>query len=82
METVSAGLSINIYVTCPNEQCCAFIDLMDQGDTDGQDHNEEGYLLSQACPNGHWSEEHERFEAEEVVCSKCKTEFNVKGLDW
>ena len=38
--------------------------------------------LSQACPNGCWSTEHETFEVEGIMCPKCKNEFKVEGLCW
>lgn len=78
--TVTASLYIEVNVTCP--KCDYLIDLLRQSDTYGFDHNEEGLVLSQACPNGSWSEEHENFEVDEVTCSKCKETFNVKGIDW
>ncbi len=80
MKTTSARLSIEIYVDCPH--CDYFIDLLDSSDTNKYDHNDESGVLKQACPDGHWSEEHENFEVTEVTCSECKKTFNVKGLDW
>jgi len=77
---VVGSLSIEIYVDCPH--CEAFLNILDETDTNGRYHNDEGFLLSQACPNGHWSEEHEKFDSEGIVCSSCKKEFVVKGLDW
>lgn len=83
METATANLSIEIHVDCPNEECGAWIDLMNPNETSDYDHNDMGALLEQACPaEGHWSEEHEKFEVEEVICTECKTEFNVKGINW
>jgi hypothetical protein len=80
MKTATARLDIEVFVDCPH--CDHLIDLVKPEDTAGYDHNEEGYVLSQACPNGHWSEEHKNFEVEEVECSSCGNTFNVKGLDW
>jgi hypothetical protein len=81
METVEARLDIEIFVDCP--KCGYLIDLMKEEDTNGRNHNEEGHLLDQACPSeGHWSDEHEKFEVKEVTCSECKANFSVKGLEW
>ena len=80
MKTVTASLSIDVFVDCPH--CDNFINLLDSSDTDDHDHNDEGHVLSQACPDGHWSEEHRNFEVDNVTCSECKKSFNVKGLDW
>jgi len=77
--TVPATLSIQMYVDCPNEDCGNYIDLLDEKDTDGVAHNDDGYLLRQMFPrNGDNSD----FECEEVTCSQCKTTFNVKELEW
>ena len=79
METVSATLSVEMYVTCPNAECEEFINLLNQNDTDGHDHNDDGYLLRQMFPsNG----DNADFECENVTCSKCQTTFNVKELEW
>jgi DNA-directed RNA polymerase subunit RPC12/RpoP len=80
METVTARLDIEVFVDCPH--CGFMIDLMDRQDTGGFDHNEEGAVLRQACPDGHWSEEHKEFSIDDVECSRCKVEFNVKELEW
>jgi hypothetical protein len=80
MKTATARLDIEVFVDCHHSD--HLIDLVKPEYTAGYDHNEEGYVLSQACPNGHWSEEHKNFEVEEVECSSCGNTFNVKGLDW
>ncbi len=80
MQEATARLDIEVFVDCPN--CDFMIDLMKEEDTGGYNHNDEGHVISQACPQGNWYEEHKEFEVSEVRCSKCKTEFNVKGLDW
>jgi len=78
-ETVTATLDIAMYVTCPNDECGNYINLLEQRDTDSHDHNEEGYLLRQMFPkNG----DNDDFECDDVVCSVCKTEFNVRELEW
>lgn len=78
-QTVSATLSIEMYVYCPNDDCGYYIDLLDPTDTDGYHHNDDGDLLRQMFPtNG----AHVDFECEDVTCSQCKTTFNVKELEW
>jgi len=77
---VRARLSIEVYVDCPH--CEHLIDLLDERDTDDVSHNDESHVMMQACPDGHWSEQHESFEVTEVTCSECKGKFDVKGLDW
>ena len=75
-----AMLDIGVFVNCPN--CDFLIDLMNQDDTNNYDHNEEGHVLTQACPDGYWIDKHKEFEVVDVTCTECKTDFNVKGLDW
>ena len=75
-----ARLDIEVFVDCPH--CDHMIDLMRQVDTSGYDHNEDGHVISQACPDGYWPEEHEKFEVNDVQCSQCGKTFNVKGLEW
>ena len=77
-----AALSIEMWVDCPNEDCGNYINLSDEADTDGTFHDDDNELLKQAVPDGHWSEEHEKFECLDVVCTECKVAFDVKGLDW
>lgn len=78
-ETIEAILSIEINVTCPNEDCGRYLNLLNEIDTDGTMHDDDGSLLRQVFPN-HGT--HDDFECDEVVCTHCKTEFNVKGLEW
>lgn len=80
MKEVTARLDISVYVNCPN--CESHIDLMDESDTDGHCLNDEGHVIQQACPDGVWRDEHEKFEISHVTCSECKSNFNVKGLEW
>jgi len=80
MIETSARLDICVWVKCPH--CEFIINLLNKDDTSGHDHNEEGEVLSQACPSEHWSEEHESFEIFNVKCSECHKEFNVKKLEW
>lgn len=79
IKTVGARLDIEMFVHCPNEDCEFMIDLLNSDDTNKQDCDEEGYLLRQMFPK---VGSHDDFECEGVVCSECKTEFNVKGLEW
>lgn len=79
IDTVEASLTIHMYTDCPNEECGNFIDLMDQRDTNGVDHNDDGALLRQMFPR---HGDNEDFECGGVVCSQCKTTFNVKNLAW
>ena len=78
-KTVSARLSIAMFVDCPNDECVNFIDLLEERDTNGVAHNDDGYLLRQMFPN---NGSHDDFKCEDVICSECKTPFNVKGLEW
>lgn len=80
LTVVSARLDIEVFVNCP--ECDYMIDLLNEYETDNHNHNEEGAILNQACPDGYWIEQHEKFECEDVTCTKCKTTFNVKGLEW
>lgn len=79
METVSASLIIEMCVECPNEDCANWINLLDENDTNGTDHNDDGFLLRQMFPN---NGSHEDFKCNEVTCSACKTTFDVKELEW
>jgi hypothetical protein len=79
-ETVIASLNVEILTNCPN--CDYLINLLDESDTNRRDHNEEGYLYSQAFPDGSWHEKHKEFEVIGVTCSQCKTKFDVKELEW
>lgn len=74
-------LDIQLYVDCPH--CDYLIDLLDEYDTDGVAHNDEGDLLKVACPQqGYWIDSHNTFELDEVTCSACKNEFSVRGIEW
>jgi len=77
-KTVIARLDVEIFVDCPNEDCENLINLLDERDTDGYNHDEEGHLIRQVFGDDDYKE----FECGDVVCSKCKTEFNVKELEW
>ncbi|TVO75102.1 hypothetical protein [Sedimenticola selenatireducens] len=79
IKTVEARLDIELFVTCPNEDCEYLIDLLREDDTDGTLHDDDAALVRQIFPE-HGS--HDDFECKEVTCSKCKTTFNVKGLEW
>ena len=75
-----ASLIIEVNVRCPH--CDTPIDLLDEKETNDCDHNEEGHVVSQACPDGSWIDEHEAFEVEDVTCGQCKKSFDVRGIDW
>lgn len=78
--TVSATLIIEVIVECP--ECEERIDLLSEEDTDNCPHNDDGYLIKQAIPDGDWRESHNNFKCENVTCTECKTDFNVKVLEW
>lgn len=80
MLRVKARLNIEVLVDCPH--CDNLIDLLNSADTNGFDHNDGGDVLYQAVPDGHWMDEHKKFSVDQVQCSECLMEFNVKGLDW
>lgn len=80
MKTVNARLDIEVFVDCP--ECDYMIDLLREDETAGYDHNEEGQVLTQACPNGYWSDAHKEFEVNNVECTQCGTKFNVRELEW
>jgi hypothetical protein len=78
-QIVEAVLDVAMYVTCPNDECGNYINLLDETDTDGTDHDDDSILLRQMFPrNG----DNKDFECDDVTCSQCKTTFNVKGLAW
>jgi len=79
LEIVEACLSIEMNVNCPNVECDYLIDLLREKDTNGYNHNDDGALLRQMFPK-HGN--HEDFECDSVVCTQCKTEFNVRELVW
>ena len=77
---VIASLSISIYVTCPNEECESFIDLLDEKDVDGVALDDDSELMRQV-----WSTQgiaNEEFLVDEVTCTQCKTKFSVTELEW
>lgn len=76
---VTARLDIEMFVDCPNEDCGYLIDLLKEEDTNQVMHDDDSYLLRQMFPS---HGDHDDFECEEVTCTKCKTTFNVKGLEW
>lgn len=78
-EDISATLSIEMNVECPNEECCNYINLLDSSDTNEYEHNDCGELLRQMFSS---RVSHSDFECEGVTCSRCKTTFDVKGLEW
>jgi hypothetical protein len=77
IETVSARLVVEILTDCP--KCDYMIDLLREEDTNGDSHDDDAMLIRQVWPS---EGSYEDFECEEVVCSKCKAEFNVRNLEW
>lgn len=81
LKTVKAQMIIELNVDCPN--CEKFINLLDESETNERDLNDDEFLLKQALPdNENWMDAHEKFACDDVVCSECKTKFNVKELTW
>lgn len=80
--TIRATLSISVIVECP--ECSYPIDLLEENDTNGVAHNDEGGVLREVCPTDgrHWSEACDKFVLEDVTCSSCKHTFAVNGVDW
>jgi len=81
MKYVIASLHIAVDVNCPH--CDHQLDLLNENDTGGRHHNDDGAVIRQACPiDGYWCDSHKNFEVDDVECSSCHKSFNVKGLDW
>ena len=78
-KTVTARLDIEVFVDCPNNDCENLINLLDERDTDGTYHDDDSAIIRAIFSN---SSDYKDFECSDVVCSKCKTEFNVKELEW
>lgn len=80
-QEVEASLIIEVNVDCP---CCGDnVNLMDEFDTNDYNHNEEGHVICQACPdNGYWMDAHKDFSVSNVTCTWCKCTFDVEGLNW
>lgn len=76
METVQADLIIELNVTCPH--CDDYFDLF--GIENGI-LNEEGQLMRYACPDGRWSEQHDKYK-ETVQCPVCNKDINIEGIAW
>ena len=79
-KVVSARLDIEVFAHCPH--CDFMVDLMNEDDTDGYCHNDEGHVMRQACPDGYWSDKHKEFSVVNVTCGSCKKDFDVKELEW
>ena len=69
MKETTPYLSVKLTVTCP--ECEHWFDMVNDTDL-----NEEGWLLDQVLPDGHWSEEHKKFECT-VTCPECKKRFKA-----
>ncbi len=81
-EQATATLHIEVTVNCP--LCDAHIDLLNPSDTGGQELNDCGEVLKDACPTDgrHWVDAHKSYEVDDVTCSECGSEFDVKGIWW
>lgn len=77
IEPVPAFLSLSMNVTCPN--CSDPIDLLNEENTNGYDHDEGWFLLNQMLSK---DADFRGFECKDVVCTNCKEPFNVRGLEW
>ena len=71
-----AYLYLKVLVDCPN--CRYIIDLMEEDDTSGENHDDGMFISSQVFGLSQWTD----FEVEEVKCSKCSHIFNVNGLEY
>jgi len=80
LKTATAILSIEVNVNCPN--CDFYINILDEKDTAGFNHNDEGEILNQALPSGNWVASHDEFKVQNIKCSSCKKDFNVLGIEW
>lgn len=74
-QAISANLQIILEVECPH--CEEYIDLLDPD----MGLNDEGEILKQCCPVGHWHVEHMKFK-QEVKCPECKKGFTVHEINW
>jgi ssDNA-binding Zn-finger/Zn-ribbon topoisomerase 1 len=74
----TASLYISVLTDCP--YCDEGMDLMNA--VSGVEHNDAGAVISQACPNGNWSESHAAFKVTDVTCPECGKSFTVSGLEW
>ena len=75
MKATTPTLHIELNVSCP--KCGNYIDLLsvDLGI------NDEGEILKQAIPKGHWTDEHPKF-SEVITCPDCWEKFLCEGIDW
>ena len=78
MKETSADLNVEVNVECPT--CEHGFNILDESEC-LVDYNEEGNVIKQACPDGNWCDEHEKFRIA-VVCTECKESFLIKGLNW
>ena len=76
MESVEANLSIELNVTCPH--CESYFDLFE---IDNGRLNDDGYLMKNACPDGFWTDTHEKFK-EKVKCPECKKDVHIDRIAW
>jgi len=76
VDTVKAVLDIEILVECPNPDCGIQLNLLQECDTDGCNHDDERQLSTQVLKNSGSD-----FECADVTCTYCKTTFNVRELE-
>lgn len=75
LKTVSADLSIEVNVTCP--ECDETFDLLRKTNL-----NEEGYVLRETISDDAWARESEDRLDTDCTCPECKAEFHIKGVLW
>jgi len=78
MELTTATLLIELNVSCPNEECPEYFDLLN---TKGISRKWVLESLFDTSLGQNWSDLHEKFDCD-VICPSCKKEFNVKGIEW
>ena len=79
MGTIEARLDVCMYVDCPNPECESLINLLDEDDTNGDPLDDDSVLIRHIFDHDNVYGE---MECNDVVCTQCKTAFNVKGLAW
>ena len=77
IETVEAMFCVNVYVQCPNKECGRCLDMLMEKDTNRAIFKSDKNLVMNTLAKGGSSSD---FECKGIICSKCKTKINVKGL--
>lgn len=73
MKETRAELFVAVNLNCPH--CGADIDLLNDSDTFGVDHNKGAAITSQL------QKEDDDFSVESVRCTECSRMFNVRGIN-